>query len=547
MITWISALFLLGTAGFVSDVSDNYFEISKNLDIFGHLYREVNSIYVEETDPGDLMRVGIDAMLGSLDPYTTFISEEEAEEVAFMSTGQYGGIGAVVRKRAEEMIIISCYKGYPADRGGLLPGDRIVQVEAQRIDPAIGIDGLRQLLRGEKGEGVTLTVQRPGQADEQTFTIVRDRIQVENVPFAGMATEDIGFISLAGFTQGASREVQLAYQQLRQANPQMKGLMLDLRGNPGGRLDEAVKVTNLFVPQQSLIVETRGRKENNRRRHEAVRAPIDVDIPLVVLVNGKSASASEIVAGAIQDLDRGVIVGQRSFGKGLVQNIRPLSYNTQLKVTTAKYYTPSGRCIQALDYGTKNAQGQASPIPDSLRMIYRTANGREVRDGGGVEPDRTVALTMAPPLTEALLEQGLIFDFATQFVQTHDRIPSPRLFTISDALFDEFVAYIEAKGFSYQTMVDEELMAFKEVVAEEAYAEQLSEDIASIETALAQLKDNDLYAHKDEIKALLRRHIVARYYYQAGERELGLDQDPEVAAAIEILNAPANYNRILGQ
>lgn len=547
LIIWLAAILMLGSAGFISDVTDNYFEISKNLDIFGHLYREVNAIYVEETDPSDLMRVGIDAMLESLDPYTTFISEEEAEEVAFMSTGQYGGIGAVVQKRDQEMIVSSCYKGYPADKGGIKPGDRIIRVNNQRIEGSMSIADLRKLLRGSRGTSVALEVARPGEKNPRPFTLTRDRIKVENVPYFGMVNEEIGFIALAGFTQYASREVQHAYRTLKEEHPKLKGLILDLRGNPGGRLDEAVKVSNLFVPQESLIVETRGRQDADRRRHYAQRIPMDEHIPLALLVNGRSASAAEIVAGSIQDLDRGVIIGQRSFGKGLVQNIRPLSYNTQLKVTTARYYTPSGRCIQALNYGKRDANGKAQAVPDSLRVTFQTASGRSVRDGGGIEPDRVVRQTESQTVVKALTDQGLIFDFATYYVQAHPSIPAPRSFQISHALFEEFVRYTAKEHFTYETDMDEEFATLKETIAAEAYGNALEAELSAIERKIAQMKDQNLPAHQDEIKALLRKEIVARYYYQAGERELGLDQDQEVALAVEILTNPVSYRSILGQ
>ncbi|MEO1588279.1 MAG: S41 family peptidase, partial [Bacteroidota bacterium] len=381
---------------------------------------------MEETDPEELMRTGIDAMLKSLDPYTSYISEDELDDYRFMSTGQYGGIGALVGKREGKFFVIEAYKDYPADKAGLKAGDEILQIDQQAVDgDNMEVADLRKMLRGDKATHVKLLVNRKGSNNAQTFKILRDRIHVKNVPYFGMVNEEVGYIALSGFTKDASREVQYAIQVLKEATPDLSGLILDLRGNPGGRLDEAVKVANVFVPQKEIIVETRGRLEDSRRVHFAQRIPVDTKIPLAVLVNKRSASASEIVAGAIQDLDRGVIVGQQSFGKGLVQNIRPLSYNTQLKVTTAKYYTPSGRCIQALDYGQKDSKGRAIRVADSARRAFETSNGRTVYDGGGIAPDIPVELPVNYTIVQELQDQGLIFDFATQFVVSHTQIPSP--------------------------------------------------------------------------------------------------------------------------
>ncbi|MCB0844758.1 MAG: S41 family peptidase, partial [Bacteroidetes bacterium] len=375
------------SVGFITHVPDNYFEISKNLDIFGKLYREINSLYVDDTDPSELMRTGIDAMLNSLDPYTNYIGEEEIEDFRFMSTGKYGGIGALIGKRKGNIVVLEPYDGYPAQKAGLKAGDQILQIEDTKIGSDKEVSDVRDLLRGEEGTPVKLTIQRLGEEEPMILSLERDQVKVDNVPYSGMVNDHIGYIALTGFTQDAGKEVKKALEKLKKEHSSLSGLILDLRGNPGGRLDEAINVANVFITQKEKIVETRGRQEESRRALYANRPATDDMTPLAVLVNSRSASASEIVAGSIQDLDRGIVVGNRSFGKGLVQNIRPLSYNSQLKVTTAKYYTPSGRCIQAINYADRNEDGSVARIPDSLKNSFTTRNGRTVYDGGGIEPD----------------------------------------------------------------------------------------------------------------------------------------------------------------
>jgi carboxyl-terminal processing protease len=546
VIAWLGVAVLSFSVGFISDLSDDYLEISKNLDIFGHLYREVNTLYVDDTDPGELMRTGIDAMLSSLDPYTTFYGEEDLEDFQFMSTGQYGGIGALVGKREDAIVILQPYEGYPADRAGLKAGDQIVQVGDTEVDgEAMEVLDVRNLLRGNKGTAVNLQVKRPGVPNPLSLLIERDRITVDNVPYYGMVDDEVGYIALTGFTQDAAKEVQTATVALKRQHPNLKGLVLDLRNNPGGRLDESIKIANIFVEQRKLIVETKGRIEGSQQSYYAKRSAVDAHLPLAVLVNDRSASASEIVAGAIQDLDRGVIVGQRSFGKGLVQNIRPLAYRTQLKVTTAKYYTPSGRCIQAIDYAERNADGSVSRIPDSLRNVFSTRNGRPVLDGGGIGPDVEVEKADLPLVARALSVQGLIFAFVNQFTQDHERIAAPRDFQISEGVYREFVAFVRSEDFSYQTPADRELAQLKETVAEEAYAELLKSNLEDLESTLATQKTGDLMKHRAAISRLLREEILTRYYYQRGAIEGMLVADPEVETAVDLLRNGQRYEKIL--
>ncbi|MEL7532655.1 MAG: S41 family peptidase [Bacteroidota bacterium] len=547
LLTWALIISLSFSVGFVTDVSDNYFEISKNLDIFGKLYREINSLYVDDTDPSELMRTGIDAMLNSLDPYTNYISEREIEDYRFMSTGQYGGIGALVGKRKNKFIILEPYEDYPAQAAGLRTGDQIIAIDGKTIDGGkMRVSDVRSLLRGPKGEGVQLKVKRAGQEAVIDFNLTRDRIRIDNVPYFGMVNEEVGYISLTGFTQDAGKEVANATQSLKSDHPKLKGIILDLRGNPGGRLDEAVNVANVFVPQKETIVETRGRLEDAYQVYSAQRLPVDTEISLAVLVDRGSASASEIVAGSIQDLDRGIIIGQRSFGKGLVQKIRPLSYNTQLKVTTAKYYTPSGRCIQAINYADKHPDGSVAKIPDSLQTAFKTRNGRTVYDGGGIEPDFAIAGIEVATITKELSRQGLIFDFTTAFVAQNPNIASARDFLVDDKIYDAFKAYVREQNFDYDTEADRQLERLISTVSEESYGTLLNQDLMAFDQKLDGMKDRDLDKHRAEISMLLKQEIVQRYYYQSGAIETSFKDDANILKAVEVLVNERLYRKTLG-
>lgn len=403
---------------------------------------------------------------------------------------------------------------------------------------------VQDLLRGEKGTQVKLTVMR-GKDEEIVVPLERDKIQVATVPFSGFVQDDIGYLSLSSFTQTASAEVRTAFEKLKQQNPQMKGVIFDLRGNPGGLLGQAVNISNIWVPQGEKIVETRGKDPASNRSHFARMQPADLEIPVAVLVNGSSASASEIVAGSLQDLDRAVVVGVRSFGKGLVQNIRPLSYNTQLKITTAKYYTPSGRCIQAIDYSHRNADGSVGKVPDELKTSFSTKNGRTVYDGGGIEPDFLVEKTKFHTLTRALQRKGLIFDFVTEFAKQNKTIAEPREFEVSDQTYNDFVAFVEQADFSYKTQAEQELEELEKALEKEAYATALSNSLQQMKAQLEKSKDNDLASYKDEIERLLRREIVQRYYFKEGVIQASFDDDEDILAAIEILQDNERYQALL--
>ncbi|RMG30661.1 MAG: S41 family peptidase [Bacteroidetes bacterium] len=532
--------------GFVVHPFDNYFEISKNMDVFGKLYREINAVYVDEVNPSQLMKVGIEAMLEELDPYTNFFSESQIEDFKVMSTGQYSGIGATVNWRDGRLLVTEIKQESPSIEAGLKAGDEILQIDDQPVDHSVqDLDEINNLLRGASGDKVKLKVRRLGQAQPLEIAVERKSGRQLNVPYYGMADEHIGYIILSGFTQDAGKEVAEATLALKKQDPQLAGIILDLRGNPGGLLNESVNVTNVFVPRGEMIVETRGRMEGATRQYHTRRNAVDTEIPLAVIVNSSSASASEIVSGTIQDLDRGVIVGTRSYGKGLVQNVRPLSYNTQLKVTIAKYYTPSGRCIQAIDYSHRNEDGSVGRIPDSLQTAFKTRNGRTVYDGGGIAPDLEVPKPVYQPVTQALLDQGLIFDFATQYNIRHESIPPVKDFTITDEIYKEFTDFVAERGFGFESQTDVELANLAEAVEANQYT-SLKQDLQALSQKIARQKELDIHKHKAEIAHLLRLEIIKRYYYDEGLIEASFDSDPNVLKSVDILRRPEAYKKILG-
>lgn len=536
-----------GFVGFKSAAPDQYFEISKNLDIFGKMYREINGNYVDEVEPGKFMRTGIDAMLSSLDPYTNYISAAEIEEYRFTSTGQYGGIGASVIRRGNKIIIEEPYEGYPAQELGLRAGDEILQIDDLVVSkPEAAKTEARELLHGAPNTPVKLLIRREGTADF-FITVQRADVKIRNVPYYGMIDNEIGYISLTGFMQGAGQEVRMALENLKRENPGMKSLVLDLRGNPGGLLLESIEIANLFVAQKEKIVETRGRSEGAYQPFYAERPPLEPDMPLAVLVNHRSASASEIVSGVMQDLDRGVVVGVRSYGKGLVQTTKPLSFNTQIKLTTAKYYTPSGRCIQALDYSHRNPDGSVGKVPDSLMKAFRTKNGRTVYDGGGVMPDVEVKETERHVVVNELVNQAILFDFATRYRNTHESIPAINEFQVDDALWNEFTAYVKTRDFKYSTRTESELATLKNLMKAESYLDKLEADVKAIEDKILQEKTQDLSSHRKEISDLLRMEIVMRYHYKKGEYQASFSSDPDVLEATRILKDSPRYNKILGK
>lgn len=523
--------------------SNSYFEISKNLDIFATLYREVNTYYVEDVDPSKFMRTGIDAMLESLDPYTNYISEADIEGYRFQTTGRYGGIGAIIRKSGDYIVIAEPYKGFPADKAGLRAGDQIMEVDGNSTKGK-NVEDVSKILKGSPGTEVKVLVLRAGDKNPVTKTLTREEVKVSSVPYYGMLNNDIGYIRLTQFTENCGAEVQNALRDL-QGKHQLKGLVFDLRGNPGGLLNEAVNVSNTFVDKMQKIVSTKGKVKEWDKDYFALNQAVDTKLPLVILTSSGSASASEIVAGVVQDYDRGVIVGQRTYGKGLVQTTRQLSYGTQLKVTTAHYYTPSGRCIQAIDYAHRNDDGSVGKIPDSLKHPFKTAAGRTVYDGGGVDPDFAIEAQKLNPITVSLLQKNLLFDYATEYRLKHESIPPAKDFHVTDAEYSDFVGWLKGKEYDYTTKSEETMKELKETAQKEAYWDAIKDDFEKLTNEMNHDKEKDLVKFKDEISELLSQEIAARYYYQDGRIEASLNHDQEVKKAMEVLGNADLYAKTL--
>lgn len=536
-------LFLIILTSQIAAQQSSNFEVAKNLDIFASLYKELNKNYVDELSAGELMQTSIDAMLESLDPYTVYISEAEVEDFKFITTGQYGGIGALVHRQGDKIVISEPYEGKPAQSFGLKAGDEILAIDGKEVTGKSTAE-VSTLLKGQPGTSVTVLIHRPGTEEPFEKELIRQNVKIDNIPYYGILDSDVGYIKLTGFTQNAGEEVKEAFFDLRKNNT-LSGLILDLRNNGGGLLQEAVSITNLFVPKGEHVVSTKGKLPSKNYSYKTMKAPIDTEIPLVVLVNNASASASEIVAGAIQDLDRGVIVGQQTFGKGLVQNVIPLSYNAQAKITVAKYYIPSGRCIQEIDYSKKDKNGESAKIPDSLITAYKTRNGRVVYDGHGIEPDVTVNEKGLSNISRTLIREFLVFAYATKYALEHPEIDAPENFTITDAIFDDFVAFINEEGYTYTTNSEKTVEKLEHYAEQEKYLDAISETLEALKKEIAENKQDDVVRHKEEISRLLRLEIVSRYYYQKGQIVSALADDEEIDAAIGLITEKKNYLAIL--
>lgn len=525
-----------------SKPADRYFEIAKNLDIFATLFKEVNALYVDEVNPNKLVRTGIDAMLESLDPYTNYIPEDEVEDYRTMNTGQYGGIGAITREIGDRTIVTMIMEGYGAQNGGLKIGDEIMKIDGIELSKLTREES-SQLMKGQVGTTVNLTVKRYGSGSPVELQFRREKVKLNNVPFFGMVGNDIAYIHLSDFTPDAGREVKNALADLKEKGA--KGVILDLRGNPGGLLIEAVNISNLFIPKGKLVVSTRGKIPENNLKYETLNNPLDTEIPVAVLINRGSASASEIVAGTLQDYDRGIVVGEKSYGKGLVQVSRPLSYNSQLKVTTAKYYTPTGRCIQVLDYGHRREDGSVLSIPDSLKRTFKTTNGRIVYDGGGIDPDVKIENMDSHPLTQVLFEKGYIFDFVTEYVHKNSKSPDAREFSLTDAEYQQFLNWMKGKDYSYKSYLE---YGIQQLIAEskkEKYYEDVKAQLNEITTRLNESKKNELTLYKDQIKRMIEEEIVARHHLDRGRIETAFKHDDEVKKAIALLHDQAQYRKVL--
>jgi len=483
-------------------------------------------------------------MLESLDPYTNYIPESDLEDYKYMTTGQYGGIGSLIRKKGEYIAISEPYEGFPAQKSGLLAGDILLEVDGKSIKGK-STDDVSKLLKGSPNTPVKLLIQREGEEKPITKVITREEIKMKNVPYSGMVSDGIGYIYLNQFTENAAKNIKDAYNELKEKNPGLRGIVLDLRGNPGGLLNEAINISNLFVDKGIEIVSTKAKVTEWQKSYKALNTPLDLNIPIAVLVNRGSASASEIVSGSLQDLDRAVVVGQRTFGKGLVQATKDLSYNAKLKVTTAKYYIPSGRCIQALDYTHRNEDGSVGKVPDSLITEFKTKNGRKVFDGGGVNPDIRLVPRIIPKICGSLETKNLIFDYATKYKLAHASLSNPEAFRLTDAEYDEFVKWLKDKDYDYSTDTQKQLDELKTTAKDEKYLDRISKEIEQIKDKLSHNKEEDLRTFKADICRQLETEIVTRYYYQNGKIKHALSLDDELKKAVEILNDQGKYNDIL--
>ncbi len=522
--------------------ADDYFEISKNLDIFVSVYKEVNTSYVDEVKPGELIRAAIDGMLKSLDPYTNFYSEAQTEDYRYEVTGTYAGIGSTIRTVDDYVAIESPYDNFPAQKAGLLPGDKILEIDGISMKGKTSSQ-VTDYLKGNAGTSFSMKIERYG-VGELTKTITREQITMKNVPYFGMVDNKVGYIELTGFTPNAGKEVRDAVLALKAEGAQ--SLILDLRNNGGGLLFEAINIVNVFVNRGETIVVTKGKYPEDNQTLKTLNAPVDIEIPLIVMINGNSASASEIVSGSLQDLDRAVLVGRNSYGKGLVQSTKPLTYNTQMKITTAKYYIPSGRLIQRLDYGNK-VNGKAIAVADSAKQHFKTRNGRAVVDGEGIQPDVLVEEEAYSKIAQSLLQNNLTFKYANVFKSKNESIVKPTDFNISDEVFSDFEKYLKDKDYTYITKTEEALKQVTKQAKEDKYYELLKDELAKLEAEMLETKKGDLKANKQEIKELLEYEIVKRYYFDKGKVEVTFDDDKDLARALSILGNSADYNKILGK
>jgi carboxyl-terminal processing protease len=541
IIVFVSLLLIAGiSTGFLINQETRDFRIAKNLDIFYSLFRELNTFYVDEIDPDKVIKAGIDDMLKTLDPYTVYYPESEADEFTFMTTGKYGGIGSQVRKSGDYVVISEVYRGFPADVAGIKPGDLLKKVDGTSLK-GFTTEQVSEKLKGSPGTDIILTIERFGK--ETDFSLKREKIAVPPVPYYGMADPKTGYVRFTSFTQNCTEDVKKALSELNKSGAQK--IILDLRGNPGGLLSEAVEIVNLFVAKGNEVVSTKGKVKQFDEDFKTTKEALDENIPLAVIINRGSASASEIVAGAIQDLDRGIIVGQRSYGKGLVQITRPLSYNTQLKVTTAKYYIPSGRCIQARDFSHPNEDGSVGIIPDSLVSEFKTRDGRIVKDGGGISPDIEILPESLSQIAAELYIRNLIFDFATNYYWAHPDIKTPSQFSFSDQDYTDFKNFLVSSKFSYSTKTEESLNDLIANAKKEKYYDMHKNLFMDLENDITHNLDEDLTVNRSEITNLIEDEIISRYFYEDGAIAWTIKNDGQLLKALEILNNNDEYNSIL--
>ncbi len=539
---WLAIPVVAGLAFFSFKQDDRLFEIARNLDIYATLFKELNSYYVDEVNPNKLIKISIDGMLKNLDPYTVYYAEDDIEDYMTMTTGKYNGIGALVNSADNKHIIMMVYEDTPAQKAGLQLGDEILKIDGIDLSTLADSDP-GKLLRGQTNSSVKLTIKRYGIQKPLEIPVSRDVVKVTNVPYYGMINDEVGYIDLKDFTATASREVRNSFQELKGKG--MKKLILDLRENPGGLLNMAIEISNVFIPKGEEIVSTKGKVTEWNKTYSAYNPALDTEIPIVVLTNNRSASAAEIVSGVIQDYDRGVLIGQRTYGKGLVQTTRDLSYNTKMKITTAKYYIPSGRCIQAIDYSHRNDDGSVGKVPDSLMTAFKTRNGRVVYDGGGVLPDILTEKEAYSALATTLMRKRLLFDYAVKYHSEHPTIKPAREFALSDADYQDFVKWLNGKEYNYTTQVERDLNELEASANKEKSIGSIQEQLKALRAKLSHNKDNDLQLRKSEIKALLEDEIVKHYYLERGMKEASFNHDPEMKAALELYKDMNRYNELL--
>jgi carboxyl-terminal processing protease len=533
-------ILFIGTFGLLAFKAEDYFEISKNLDIFSEVYKEVNTTYVDDIKPGELIRAAIDGMLGSLDPYTNFYSEAQAEDYRYQTTGTYAGIGSTIRTIGDYVYIESPVDGFPAQKAGLLPGDKILEVSGEDMKGKKSNE-LTDYLKGKAGTTFIIKIERTGEGIVEK-SITRENIKLKNVPYHGIIENNIGYLKLTSFTPNAGKEVQEAVIDLKSKGA--TSIVLDLRNNGGGLLHEAINIVNVFVPRGETIVITKGKFIEDNRTYKTLNSPVDIAIPLIVLINGNSASASEIVSGALQDLDRAVLVGRNSFGKGLVQTTKRLTYNTSMKITTAKYYIPSGRLIQRLDYGNK-INGKAIAVADSVKKAFTTRNGRAVTDGEGIQPDQNIALPDFSKLAQSLVQNNLIFTYANKYRSEHLTAAEPLKFDVDDSLYLDFTQFLSDKEYTYTTRTENDLEQLEKQAKDDNYYSLLKLELDKLKEALESTKKADLTNQKAEIKELLEFEIIKRYYFERGKVEIAFDDDKDWAKVTEILENRKMYTDIL--
>lgn len=538
-------LLVLTATTAVGQTKKNNFEIAKSIDIYNNVLRQLNMYYVDEIDPAELNESAINAMLEGLDPYTVFITESQIEDVKLMTTGEYGGIGSLIQYFEGKTQISEPYEGFPAAKAGLIPGD--IFLEINDIDVTTkNSNEISELLKGTPGTTVKLKMQRPGDKEPYVKELKREKIKIDNIPYSTVFDNGIGYAILSQFTKDCARELKEVIIDMKKKH-ELKGFILDLRGNGGGLLNEAVDIVNMFVSKNKLVVYQKGKVPENNYNHYTQHEPLDLDIPLVILVNEGSASASEIVSGSIQDFDRGVIVGQRTFGKGLVQNIFPMSYNTQIKVTVAHYYLPSNRCIQEIDYSKKKKGNVADTLAkaDTLGKVFHTANGRVVYEGHGIQPDVKIEPTMASTITMHLYAKNLFFKYANKFYREHKSIKSPKDFKITDAIYEDFMQFVKDEGFTFTSESENEIKNLEKIAKAEGYLEEIQPILDQVVATIEVEKTKDLIDNRKEIEEMLETEIVSRYYYQKGRIIAALDNDPELEKAFEVILNQEEYNDIL--